>query len=179
MRKLKLQELNRISEEEYAEAAKLPVKILLDNIRSGHNVGSAFRTADAFRIEEVLLSGISQQPPHREILKTALGADRSVKWTYLENVVAQLQEAKLAGYTLYAVEQTSKPLWLQDLNIEANQKMILVFGNEVKGVSDEVLALCDASIEIPQYGTKHSFNVSVSIGIVLWEVFRQIKSKLD
>jgi len=178
MRKLKLQELNRISEAEFKSAPKVPVKIWLDNIRSGHNVGAAFRTADAFRIEEVLLSGISPKPPHREILKTALGADQSMEWSYVENLKDYCTAAKENGYTIYAVEQTDKPIWLQDLQPEADEKLILIFGNEVKGVSDELLALVDGSVEIPQHGTKHSFNVSVSIGIVLWQVCKHQQPKI-
>lgn len=170
MRKLKLQELNRLSEAEYKSAPKVPIKLWLDNIRSGHNVGSAFRTGDAFRIEEVLLSGITPKPPHREILKTALGADQSLDWSYIENIGEYFKEAKANGYSIYAVEQTDQPIWLQDFKSKSDQKLILIFGNEVKGVSEELLAQVDGCIEIPQHGTKHSFNVSVSMGIVLWEI---------
>lgn len=173
MRKLKLMELNRISENEFKSAPKVPVKLWLDNIRSGHNVGSAFRTADAFRIEEVLLSGITPSPPHREILKTALGADQSVDWSTVENIVQYCQEAKTEGYEIYAVEQTDQPIFLQNFHPQKDQKLILIFGNEVKGVSNELLEQVDACIEIPQHGTKHSFNVSVSMGIVLWEICRK------
>lgn len=170
MRKLKLQELNRISESEFKAAPKVPVKVWLDNIRSGHNVGAAFRTSDAFRIEEVLLSGITPKPPHREILKTALGADQSMEWNYVNDLKNYCESAKADGYKIYAVEQTDQPIWLQDVKPATTDKLILIFGNEVKGVSNELLELVDGSIEIPQHGTKHSFNVSVSIGIVLWQV---------
>lgn len=170
MRKLKLQELKRISEAEFKAAPKVPVKLWLDNIRSGHNVGSAFRTADAFRIEEVLLSGITPKPPHREILKTALGADQSLDWSAIDNIAEYCTAAKAQGYTIYAVEQTDEPIFLQNFKAEKNQKLILIFGNEVKGVSNELLEHVDGCIEIPQHGTKHSFNVSVSMGIVLWEI---------
>jgi len=170
MRKLKLQELNRLTEEEIKNVRKIPIQIWLDNIRSGHNVGSAFRTADAFRIEGVVLSGFSPCPPHREILKTALGADQSVSWEYAEDPIEQLTSLKKDGFKIYAVEQTDQSILLQNFRRNTNEKIVLIFGNEVNGVSDQLLEHCDGSIEIPQFGTKHSFNISVSVGIVLWEL---------
>jgi len=171
MRKLKLLELNRIDEDEFKSSAKAPIKIILDNIRSGHNVGSAFRTADAFRIDEVVLGGITPTPPHREILKTALGADESVTWRHGE-ALEFINEFKKEGYKIYAVEQTDSSTMLQKFQFDNNDKIALIFGNEVKGVDSKLLEHCDGCLEIPQHGTKHSFNVSVSMGIVLWELCR-------
>lgn len=176
MKKLKLEELNRLSVDEFKQVDKLNVSIVLDNVRSLHNVGSAFRTADAFRMEKIYLTGITGKPPHREIEKTALGATESVAWEYHdkpETIVAQLKET---GYRVVAVEQTTASLPLQSFSMESTQKLCLVFGNEIHGVSDAVIDLCDAAIEIPQAGTKHSLNISVCVGIVLWEVY---KSRLE
>ena len=172
MRKLKLSELERIDEQAFKQSEKAPITLILDNIRSGHNVGAAFRTADAFRLEEILLCGITPLPPHREILKTALGADESMNWRSgkAADFIAALKDR---GYQVFAVEQTDKPTLLQETDFESDEKIALIFGNEVKGVSNELLPLVDGCIEIPQYGTKHSFNVSVSIGIVLWELCRK------
>ena len=174
MQKLKLQELGRISVDEFKEAGKIPVCIVLDNVRSLHNVGSAFRTADAFRIEKIYLTGITGQPPHREIQKTALGATESVEWQYVEHTKDALQELKAKGYTIVIIEQTTKSKPLHEFVPEENEKYCLVFGNEVDGVSEESLAEADVAIEIPQLGTKHSLNVSVCVGIVVWEIFRKI-----
>ena len=171
MRKLKLNELNRIDETEFKSATKAPIKLILDNIRSGHNVGSAFRTADAFRIDEVLLAGITPTPPHREILKTALGADESMAWRS-GDALDFIQEFKQQGYKIYAVEQTDTPIPLQTFEVDQNEKIALIFGNEVKGVDSKLLEHVDGCLEIPQHGTKHSFNVSISMGIVLWELCR-------
>lgn len=172
MRKLKLNELNRIDEKAFKSATKAPIKMILDNIRSGHNVGSAFRTADAFRLDEVLLCGITPKPPHREILKTALGADESMAWRS-GDAKQFIEEFKKDGYKIYAVEQTDSPILLQSFLCNSTDKIALIFGNEVKGVDSKLLPYVDGSIEIPQHGTKHSFNVSVSMGIVLWELCRK------
>ena len=173
MKKLKLDELGRISVDEFKEADKIPVCILLDNVRSLHNVGSVFRTADAFRIEKIYLTGITGIPPHREIQKTALGATESVSWEYAENPGALVQELKIKGYQIIVVEQTTESISLQDVELSRNQKYCLVFGNEVNGVSDEVIESADVAIEIPQSGTKHSINISVCVGIVVWEMFKK------
>lgn len=174
MRKLKLEELNRISIQEFKEQDKTPVVIILDNVRSALNVGSAFRTADAFTLAKVYLCGITAQPPHREILKTALGATDSVAWSYHKEVLELAEGLKAEGYQIWAVEQAEGRTWLQDFKPTKDQKIALVFGNEVTGVSNEIMNLANGAIEIPQFGTKHSLNVSVSMGIVVWEVFRQL-----
>jgi 23S rRNA (guanosine2251-2'-O)-methyltransferase len=173
MRKLKLEELGRISADEFKAIAKLPVCIVLDNIRSLHNVGSAFRTADAFRVEKIFLTGITGTPPHREIQKTALGATESVPWEYVEQPAAIVRKLKGEGYTVVIVEQTSESIPLQKFDPSANEKYCLIFGNEINGVSDDVIALGDVALEIPQEGTKHSLNISVCLGIVVWEIFRK------
>jgi 23S rRNA (guanosine2251-2'-O)-methyltransferase len=173
MKKLRLEELGRMSAEEFREVGKIPVSILLDNVRSLHNVGSAFRTADAFRIEKIYLSGITGTPPHREIQKTALGATETVAWEYAERPEDIVLQLKDKGYTIAAVEQTTESTLLQLFNPDPDRKYCFVFGNEVNGVSEPVIARCDLSLEIPQGGTKHSLNVSVCLGIVLWEVFRK------
>lgn len=175
MKKLSLQELERISVNEFKEAEKTPVCILLDNVRSLHNVGSAFRTADAFRLEKIILTGITGTPPHREIQKTALGATESVAWQYKERTAEALQEVKAQGYTIVIVEQTTDSIPLQTFEASPGAKYCLVFGNEVNGVSEEAIAHGDMALEIPQLGTKHSLNISVCLGIVLWEVFRKLR----
>lgn len=175
MKKLKLEELGRISIEEFKEAEKIPVCILLDNVRSLHNVGSAFRTADAFRIEKIYLTGITGIPPHREIQKTALGATESVAWEYAESPAEIIQNLKLQDYKVVIIEQTTESRPLQAFHPEKKQKYCLVFGNEVDGVSEEVIKHADFALEIPQTGTKHSLNISVCLGIVAWEFFRKIK----
>lgn len=175
MKKLKLEELGRISVSEFKEAEKLPVCIVLDNVRSLHNVGSAFRTADAFRIEKIYLTGITGTPPHREIQKAALGATESVAWEYVESSGSAIEKIKNEGYKIIVIEQTIGSQPLQNAVIESDKKYCLVFGNEVNGVSDEVIALADLAIEIPQIGTKHSLNVSVCLGIVCWEFFKNLK----
>ena len=173
MKKLTLEELGRISVDEFRQADKLPVCIVLDNIRSLHNVGSAFRTCDAFKLEKIYLTGITGQPPHREIEKTALGATSSVSWEYREKTDDLLRLLRKNGYTLVAIEQTSESTPLQAFDPQPGQKYCLVFGNEVHGVSEEALALADIAVEIPQHGTKHSLNISVCLGIVAWEFFRR------
>ena len=176
MKKLKLEELGRISVNEFKGAEKIPVVLLLDNVRSLHNVGSAFRTADSFRVEKIYLTGITGTPPHREIQKTALGATESVAWEYIEYPAAAVQKLKQGGYKIVIVEQTTDSIPLQTFASLLNKKYCLIFGNEVNGVSDEVIALGDLALEIPQIGTKHSLNISVCLGIVVWELFKQFEN---
>lgn len=173
MKKYKLEELGRISVDEFKHVDKLQACIVLDNVRSLHNVGSAFRTADAFRIEKIYLTGITGTPPHREIQKTALGATESVDWEYAANSAELVTHLKTMGYQILIVEQTDESIALQNFHSRENEKYCLVFGNEVNGVSDEVIALADLAIEIPQSGTKHSLNISVCLGIVIWELFKK------
>lgn len=172
MKKLKPCELGRLSADEFKSVEKNKAMLILDNVRSLHNVGAAFRTADAFRLEKIYLAGITGTPPHREIHKTALGAADTVEWKYFEAVADAVSSAKNNGYKIIAVEQTDESIPLQQHPFSSAEKYCFVFGNEVSGVSDEAIALADAAIEIPQEGTKHSLNVSVCIGIVMWEVFR-------
>lgn len=173
MRKISNEQLNRPSLEEYKQQPKVPIVLVLDNIRSMHNVGSAFRTADAFAIQSIVLCGITAQPPHREIHKTALGATDSVDWRYEKNVVSACEQLKHDGHQLWAVEQADKSTSLEKFKMNKEAKYALVFGNEVFGVNEEVVALAHGCLEIPQFGTKHSLNVSVSMGVVLWELVRQ------
>jgi len=175
MKKLKLEELGRITIDEFKGAEKMPIVLLLDNIRSLHNVGSSFRTADAFRVEKIFLTGITGTPPNREIHKTALGATESVDWSYHENPAAQVQQLKDAGYQIVVIEQTTSSRPLQEFRPDIGKKYCFVFGNEVNGVSEEVIAMADDALEIPQSGTKHSLNVSVCLGLVVWEVFKKLK----
>lgn len=170
-----MDELDRLSVDEFAQAEKIPVCIVLDNVRSLHNVGSAFRTSDAFRIEKIVLTGITGQPPHREIQKTALGATESVAWEYKEHAGETVKKIKDQGYQIIVVEQTTGSISLQDFMPAAGSKYCLVFGNEVNGVSDDVIALANVALEIPQSGTKHSLNISVCVGIVVWEMFRKLR----
>lgn len=172
MRKLSMDELNRISKDDFEQADKLPIIIVLDNIRSLSNVGAFFRTADAFRIKELFLCGITACPPHREIHKTALGADETVKWRYFDTTEAACQALKTEGYKIFAVEQVVGSVPLQDFGFESHTAYIL--GNEVEGVGEEALSYCDGAIELPQAGTKHSINVSVCAGIVMWKLFEQL-----
>lgn len=174
MKKLKLEELGRISVDQFKEVDKLPVCIVLDNIRSLHNVGSAFRTADAFRIEKIFLTGITGTPPHREIQKTALGATESVPWEYVENPASIVEKLRSEEYMIVIVEQTNESTPLQKFDPVVDQKYCLVFGNEVNGVSESVISFADMALEIPQEGTKHSLNISVCLGIVTWEIFRKV-----
>lgn len=171
---MKLEELGRITQEEFKKVKKLPIVILLDNVRSLHNVGSAFRTADAFRIEKIYLTGITGTPPHREIQKTALGATESVDWEYYESAEVLTSRLRNEGYKIIVVEQTTESVPLNKLDPVNGEKYCLVFGNEVDGVSEDVIALANKAIEIPQSGTKHSINVSVCVGIVMWEFFRKM-----
>jgi 23S rRNA (guanosine2251-2'-O)-methyltransferase len=170
MRKLRNEELDRLSVEEMAKADKNPFVIVLDNIRSMHNVGSTFRTADAFLCEKVLLCGITAKPPHREIHKTALGATESVDWEYHEDAIEAIDNLKAEGYKIISVEQAEGSTSLEKFIFESNEKLALIFGNEVKGVSQALVEKSDEVIEIPQFGTKHSINVSVSIGVVIWDL---------
>lgn len=176
MRKLKLQELNRLDVEGYKASAKVSVVVILDNIRSAINVGSVFRSSDAFAIERIILVGFTATPPSREITKTAIGATSSVDWTHVDDITDTLLQLKKNGYTITSIEQTDSSVSLLDWDIKPDQKLAIVMGNEVDGVSDEALALSDVAIEIPQYGTKHSLNVSVCAGVVLWEVSRNLRS---
>ncbi|HFC00743.1 MAG TPA: TrmH family RNA methyltransferase [Phaeodactylibacter sp.] len=175
MRKLKLQELHRVDATTFKQQEKTPIVLVLDNIRSGLNVGAAFRTADGFGLEKIYLCGITATPPHREILKTAIGATQSVDWEHHDTTLDAVLSLKKQGYLLVAVEQVDERTWLQDFVLEKNQKYALIFGNEVNGVSDEILEHLDACIEVPQVGTKHSFNISVCVGIVVWDFFKKIK----
>ena len=173
-----MEELDRVSVEKFRQLEKLPVICVLDNIRSQHNVGSVFRTADAFRVGGLYLCGITATPPNREINKSALGATESVTWMYFAETLTAIEHLKLSGYTLIAVEQAVGSQPLQDYRPDANSKIALIFGNEVTGVSDEVMLKVDFSIEIPQFGTKHSFNVSVTFGIVLFHVYNNLKKNI-
>ncbi len=169
-------ELKRLSIEEFKNSNKIPLVVVLDNVRSMNNIGSAFRTSDAFRIEKIILCGISARPPHREITKTALGADESVGWEYHEKIEDALKQLRDQGFTIVGVEQTDKSIMLEEFPIDKNGKYALVFGNEAFGLSDEALPHLDYSIEIPQFGTKHSLNVSVSLGIAIWDFFKVMRS---
>jgi tRNA G18 (ribose-2'-O)-methylase SpoU len=171
-RKLKTSDLNRLNTYEFKAVEKFPVVVVLDSIRSLHNVGSAFRTADAFCIEKIVLCGVTARPPHREIHKTALGATESVVWEYFESAIEAVHELRKSGYTIISVEQAEKKVLLQNLESKNLEKMAFVFGNEVFGVHEDVIHESDFVLEIPQFGTKHSFNVSVTIGIVLWEALK-------
>ena len=175
MRKLKNDELDRLTLEEFKTTEKLPLVLILDNVRSMNNVGSAFRTSDAFAIEKIYLCGITAQPPHREINKTALGATESVDWEHAENTATLCKNLQQQGYKVFAVEQADNSTSLENFKIEEGQKYALAFGNEVFGVEDDVIEVADGCLEIPQFGTKHSLNISVSIGVVLWDLTRKIK----
>ena len=170
-------ELNRLNPEEFKAAQKIPLVVVLDNVRSLNNIGSIFRTADAFRIEEVLLCGITARPPHKDIRKTALGATESVAWRYFEQTQEALNDLRSKNYKIAAVEQAENAYALNDFEVDLSQGLAVVFGHEVQGVAQEVVDLCDAVIEIPQFGTKHSLNVSVSAGIVLCYLHGQVFSK--
>lgn len=178
MKKLSLLELNRLSVQDFKEATKTPIVIILDNIRSALNVGSAFRTGDAFLVESIALCGITAQPPHREILKTAIGATNSVAWKHYATTAEAVSYYREQGYKIAAIEQAQGSLMLQQVSVEPQEKLAIVFGNEVKGVDQAIMDLVDFCIEIPQFGTKHSFNISVSMGIVLWDLFQKIRPDL-
>lgn len=165
-----MEELDRLTVSQFKASEKVPVVIVLDNIRSQHNIGSIFRTADAFRIQCIHLCGITATPPNREIQKTALGATESVEWKYFPSTLESVNELKNAGYEIIAIEQAEGSISIKDFKSTKDMKLGIVFGNEVNGVDDVIMELCDHCIEIPQYGTKHSLNVSVAAGITIWEI---------
>jgi len=175
MRKLKNNELNRIDLKEFKEKNKTPIIIVLDNIRSAYNVGSIFRTSDAFLLSGIYLCGITPKPPHKEIRKTALGANESVDWKYFKNTSESIKDLKSKNYTIISIEQVEKGENLNNFTPKKEKKYALIFGNEIKGVSQEIVDLSDECIEIPQYGTKHSLNVGVSVGIIVWDFFQKMK----
>tara|TARA_R110000868_G_scaffold57646_6_gene178031 strand:- start:905 stop:1438 length:534 start_codon:yes stop_codon:yes gene_type:complete len=177
MRKLKNNELDRLDVDQFKLAKKTPVILVLDNIRSLNNIGSVFRTADAFLIEKIYLCGITAKPPHKDIHKTALGATDSVEWEFYENTLDVIDLLKSEKIKTVAIEQAENAILLNDFEVASDNKYALVFGNEVKGVSQEVVSKCDLVIEIPQYGTKHSLNISVSAGVVVWDFWAKLNKK--
>lgn len=177
MRKLRNIELNRLTVEQYKTISKIPLVVVLDNIRSCNNIGSVFRTSDALLIEKVFLCGITATPPNAEIHKTALDAEKSVEWEYKEKTEDVITDLQNKGYKVYAIEQVENSISLPDYFPDKGEKVAIVFGNEVKGVQQKVVNICNGSIEIPQFGTKHSFNISVSAGIVLWDIFGKMQFK--
>ena len=174
MKKLTITELNRISTDEFKQTQKIPLIIVLDNVRSLNNIGSVFRTSDAFLVEAIYLCGISSPPPNPEIHKTALGAENSVDWLYFEDTHNAVDKLKTDGYTVYAVEQVEGSMMLDKLQLDSNLKYAVVMGNEVKGVQQSVVDKCDGCVEIPQFGTKHSLNVSVTTALIIWDFFQQL-----
>ncbi len=174
MRKLRMDELDRVSPDEFREQTKMPITLVLDDIRSALNVGSAFRTADAFALEKIYLCGITATPPHREILKTALGATETVVWEFAEKASDAVLALKKEGYDVCAIEQVETSSGLQEFTPNPNKKIAIVFGNEVNGVNEKTLSVCEFFLEIPQFGTKHSLNVAVCIGIVVWELVKKL-----
>lgn len=176
MRKLKVTELNRLTPEAFKDSKKIPLIVVLDHVRSLNNVGSVFRTSDAFRVEAIYLCGITACPPHAEIHKTALGAEDTVSWTYFEDTLQAVDTLHEAGYTVCSVEQAEGSVMLDNLLLDKQKKYAVILGNEVKGVQQEVVDKSDLCIEIPQYGTKHSLNVSVTAGIVIWDCFKQLSN---
>ncbi|MDB4292310.1 RNA methyltransferase [Maribacter sp.] len=175
MRKLKNEELVRLDIEAFKKAKKTPLVIILDDIRSLNNIGSVFRTSDAFLVEKIYLCGITATPPHKDIRKTALGATESVAWEHVENVVRLVDVLEEEGYVVLAIEQAENATMLQDYKVAKDQKYALVFGNEVKGVAQKVVDRCDDVVEIPQYGTKHSLNISVSVGVTVWDFWSKFQ----
>jgi 23S rRNA (guanosine2251-2'-O)-methyltransferase len=175
MFKKSMDELQRMTVAEFKDAVKTPIAVVLENVRSMHNVGSVFRTADAFRIEKIYLCGYTPLPPHRDIHKTALGSTESVIWEGFENPAEAITLLRNQGYKIYAIEQVHNSIFLDKLEVNVNEKIALIFGNEADGVSEELIELSDACIEIPQAGSKHSFNISVAAGIVLWHLYNKIK----
>jgi len=175
MRKLKNSELGRINIEEFKKAKKIPLIVVLDNIRSLNNIGSVFRTSDAFLIEKIYLCGITAKPPHKDIHKTALGATESVDWEYVDDTLQLIEKLKNSQIKIVSIEQAENSTMLQDFILEKDQKYAVIMGNEVKGVQQEVVSASDFCVEIPQFGTKHSLNISVSCGVVLWDFFKKIK----
>ena len=178
MRKLNILEMNRITVDEFKRSRKTPLVVVLDDVRSMYNVGSVFRTADAFRVERIVLCGITPQPPHAEIHKTALGAEESVDWQHADSAFEAVRQLQHDGYRVLAVEQAEGSTKLQDFPDEIDEKLAIVMGNEVKGVKQEVVDACDGCLEIPQFGTKHSLNVSTTAGIVMWEVMKRQIGKI-
>ena len=174
MRKLANEELNRISKDDFKKSEKTPIIVILDDIRSLHNIGSVFRTSDAFLLEKIYLCGITATPPNKEIHKTALGATDTVAWEYTKDVLEVIQKLKDENVKIFSVEQTENSIMLNDFQVETNERYALIFGNEVKGVSQEAINLSDGVIEIPQLGSKHSLNISVSVGIVIWDLFQKL-----
>ena len=174
MRKLNVKEMNRLTTKEFKECKKIPLIVVLDNVRSMNNVGSVFRTSDAFRIESIYLCGITSCPPHTEIHKTALGAEETVEWKYFKNTEDAINELKQQGYIICAIEQAVGSIMLNNISLNKIEKYAIIMGNEVKGVQQSVVDMCDICIEIPQYGTKHSLNVSVTTGIIIWNFFKQL-----
>lgn len=174
MRKLKNEELGRLSIKDFHASRKVPLILLLDDVRSLHNVGSAFRTADAFRLDRLILCGITGKPPHREINKTALGATESVTWEYFKDPMPVLISYKEDGYRIIVIEQADESISLMDFQLDQDRKYVLIFGNEISGVNENIIALADHVVEIPQFGTKHSLNISVSIGIVVWDLVSKL-----
>lgn len=174
MEKKSVLDLYRLSTEQYQQVDKLPFIVVLDNVRSLNNIGSVFRTSDAFLVEEIYLCGITATPPHPDIHKTALGAEDSVKWSYYQDTTEAVDKLHSLGYTVYSIEQVKNSISLENLVLDRDQKYAVVLGNEVKGVQQEVVDKCDGCIEIPQFGTKHSLNVSVTAGLVIWDFFKQL-----
>lgn len=174
MEKKSILELERLSTEQYQQVDKLHFIIVLDNVRSLNNIGSVFRTSDAFLVEEIYLCGITATPPHPDIHKTALGAEDSVKWNYFANTIEAVDKLHSLGYTVYSIEQVKDSISLESIKLDRKQKYAVILGNEVKGVQQEVVDKCDGCIEIPQFGTKHSLNVSVTAGLVIWDFFKQL-----
>ncbi|MFV0365785.1 MAG: RNA methyltransferase [Mangrovibacterium sp.] len=175
-KKLRTHELGRVDAQQYEQIEKIPIVVVLDNVRSCNNIGSFFRTSDAMLIQSIHLCGYTATPPNKDIHKTALGAEDTVNWQHVETTEESVAQLKADGFTVFAIEQVQNSIMLPDFDATAYQKIALVFGNEVKGVQQTVIDMCDGAIEIPQFGTKHSFNVSVSAGIVLWDIFKQMKS---
>lgn len=175
MQKKAMDELKRLNPEDFKASSKTPITVVLENVRSMHNVGSVFRTCDAFRIEELLLCGYTPKPPHRDIHKTALGATESVSWKDFDHASVAVDALKSAGYKVYAIEQVHNSISLEKFEPDTQEKIAVVFGNEAEGVSQDLLRQCDGCIEIPQFGSKHSFNISVAAGIVLWELYKKMK----
>lgn len=173
MKKLSMEELNRITPEQFKEQEKIPLVVVLDSIRSMNNVGSVFRTCDAFKVEKLYLCGITACPPNRDISKTALGATESVIWEYAEDVVALTMRLKSEGYRVFVVEQVDESVMLQNVDFQQHEKVAVILGNEVFGVDDRLLPVCDGAIEIPQFGIKHSLNVTIAAGIVIWEIAKR------
>ncbi len=175
MKKLSVIELDRVSKEEFKTIDKTPLVVVLDNIRSLNNVGSVFRSSDAFKLEKIYLCGVTATPPNAEIHKTALGAEDSMEWEYEEDTKAVVAKLKQEGYKIFAVEQVQNSIMLDRVELDKTNKYVLILGNEVKGVQQEVVDMCDYAVEIPQFGTKHSLNVSVAAGIVIWEFFKKLQ----